>query len=356
MSTPTAKINGITYGGVRVNTNLLWSQVLSLGATSCFAASSLLAKATTAPTAWSSTPSNLLWATTFSAATTSPERHQPNHAVLQQRRRRIYTSDYIAGRNPDFDPGNSNPTGGDPFLGGDVFQIKDIDGNNASQFCYAYKPSTQTSFGLFGWIGNAVCFRVNPSLRPATRPELKTRGNGNMRLLCAGDASELAQRDKQAVRFSGMSGITDLVGGTVNGSVTEMPAGSTVTYVLSSTEPYTDEFIVDLSGAGVVGTAEAKLSAEDVNNSVASRQTGFDQEIVVGELYKIGSALAVCTDRSPDPFVSKAEGGSEGRRIISLGTFTPGSGYTANRDEDELDLEGGSGTGATALITPMAAQ
>ena len=58
----------------------------------------------------------------------------------------VVTGDYIAGRNLNSDPGNSNPGGGD------VYQIKAIDGTNQSHFCYAYKPSTQTSFGLFSWI------------------------------------------------------------------------------------------------------------------------------------------------------------------------------------------------------------
>ena len=228
---------------------------------------------------------------------------------------RVVNSDYIAGRSPNCDPGNSTSSNDCSVAvspGGDVYQIKAINGTNQSQFCYAYKPSTQTSFGLFSWIANAVCYRVNPSLRPATRPELKTKGNGNMRLLCAGDANELSQRDKQAARFPGMSGITALTGGTTSPgfNTSVMPVNSTVTYVLNSAESYTDTFDTDLSGPNITGAVLEELTANDVNTAVAARQVSFDEGIVIGELYKIGSALAVCTGRTALPFNSTADAGS----------------------------------------------
>ena len=46
-------VDGVAYGGVRVNTNLLWSQVLSLGGDQLLRAIYPLAKVMTAPTAWS---------------------------------------------------------------------------------------------------------------------------------------------------------------------------------------------------------------------------------------------------------------------------------------------------------------
>ena len=298
-------LNGVTYGGVRVNTNLLWSQVLSLGGDQLFRGIFLVGEGDTRAASMELDPeqfalgNNLLGGYALEQNDTSRiSLYYSNDGG------RIVTGDYIAGRNPNSDPGNSNPGGGD------VFQIPDVTGTNASQFCYAYKPSTQTAVGLFSWIGNAVCFRVNPSLRPAVRPELKARGNGNMRLLCGGDASELAQRDKQNARFSGMSGITALTGGTAGNDTTTMPEGSTITYRLSSQSSYTDTFDVDLSGAGIIGTATESLSANDVNTSVAARQVSFDEAIVLGELYKVGSALAICTARTGIPFNSEADAGA----------------------------------------------
>ena len=72
------------------------------------------------------------------------------------------------------------------------------------------------------------------------------------------------------------------------------------------TESYTnDTFDTDLSTGSTIGEGEAKLSANDVNNSVAARQVAFDEGIVLGELYKIGSALAVCTAQ-PGPLRFKS--------------------------------------------------
>jgi hypothetical protein len=48
--------------------------------------------------------------------------------------------------------------------------------------------------------------------------------------------------------------------------------------------------------------------AGDVAATVASKQQAWDDSLIVGELYKVGSAICVCTSRSPDDiFQSEAE-------------------------------------------------
>lgn len=47
--------------------------------------------------------------------------------------------------------------------------------------------------------------------------------------------------------------------------------------------------------------------ADDAASSVAARQKSWDDSIIVGEIYKIGSALAVCTSRTDDIFRSDSE-------------------------------------------------
>lgn len=47
--------------------------------------------------------------------------------------------------------------------------------------------------------------------------------------------------------------------------------------------------------------------ADDAASSVSARQKSWDDSIIVGELYKIGSALAVCTNRTNDIFRSDSE-------------------------------------------------
>jgi hypothetical protein len=52
---------------------------------------------------------------------------------------------------------------------------------------------------------------------------------------------------------------------------------------------------------------ERQEKAIDAALSIAARQKTWDDAIVVGELYKIGTTLAVCIDRTRDPFISNAE-------------------------------------------------
>jgi hypothetical protein len=58
----------------------------------------------------------------------------------------------------------------------------------------------------------------------------------------------------------------------------------------------------------------ASLECGDVASSVTGRQRAWDDAIVVGDLYKFGSALAICTSRNPDDkvFVSDSEEGANG--------------------------------------------
>jgi hypothetical protein len=55
-------------------------------------------------------------------------------------------------------------------------------------------------------------------------------------------------------------------------------------------------------------------TASDVASTVAGRQKAWDDGIVIGDLYKCGSAIAVCTSRSPSDkiFVSDSEDGANG--------------------------------------------
>lgn len=48
----------------------------------------------------------------------------------------------------------------------------------------------------------------------------------------------------------------------------------------------------------------------DVASAVSSRQKGWDDAIVIGDLYKIGSALAVCTSREPPDSLFESDGDS----------------------------------------------
>ncbi|MGB1142766.1 MAG: hypothetical protein ACPG1A_17835, partial [Halioglobus sp.] len=156
-------------------------------------------------------------------------------------------------------------------------------------------------FGLFGWIGNGMCYRVNPSLRPQFRAATRQLGNGNLRIVCDDDGQENVTRQKQNQRFSGQSGIT--------AGNQALAIGDQVTYRIDAAESFTGTFTHN-SGADA-GQTVATLTASDVNTSVAARQASFDANITIGELYKIGSALCVCTARTGALFESVAEGGNQ---------------------------------------------
>ena len=55
------------------------------------------------------------------------------------------------------------------------------------------------------------------------------------------------------------------------------------------------------------------VNCKDVATSIASEQRAYDELISIGALYRAGSAIVVCTDRT-DPFVSEVEYDSSGTR------------------------------------------
>ena len=288
-------IEGVSYGGIRINTNLLWAQVLSLGGDQLFRGIYLIGEGD------SRTDSMELDAEQFALGN-----NLLGNYVLEQNDTsrvsiyysndggRIQPTDHIAGRKPNSDPGRAP--------GEDVFAVRGAGGTYGPNFSYSFKPTTQTSFGLFNWIGNGMCFRVNPKLRPQYRVATRPKGDGStVRVVCDDDSQANVERQKQGFRFSGQSGIT-------SGNVA-LIEGDVVTYQLSAAASYTGDFTH--TSTANFGQKTAELSANDVNQAVASRQKQFDQNIVLGELYKIGSALCTCTFRTPAVFASAADGGNQ---------------------------------------------
>ena len=64
-----------------------------------------------------------------------------------------------------------------------------------------------------------------------------------------------------------------------------------------------------LGHRGTPGAPAASIDSNDINSAVA--QVGHDEAISVGELYKIGSAIAICTKRTQSAFASKADNGDQ---------------------------------------------
>jgi hypothetical protein len=295
------RIDGIDYGGVRINTNLLWSQVLSLGGDQLLRSIFLVGEGDERANSMEldagqfAFGNNLLGS--YDLAATSD---QSRVSIYYSRDGgRLENADHIAGRIPANDPGNATNFGGN-----DVFEVRGVNGTYGPNFSYAYKPSTQTSIGLFSWIGNGVGYKTNPSLRPAFSPTLVPTGNVNaLRVACSEDGQETVRRLKDEFNFPGRAGIT--AGGG------NMAVGDRVIYWLDPRVSRVDDFERTVGG-NVVGQATSTLSSNDANTAVAGRQNSFDEALTVGELYKIGSALAICTARTGRPFHSNAENGSQG--------------------------------------------
>jgi hypothetical protein len=97
--------------------------------------------------------------------------------------------------------------------------------------------------------------------------------------------------------------------------------------------------------------------ADDVATSVSARQKSWDDAIVVGEIYKIGSAIAVCTGRSPTDAVFRSDS--------DLGSPNSGQSITATfrivrsgnaQGTGQADLEAPSTQGVPRWTATNAAQ
>jgi hypothetical protein len=98
---------------------------------------------------------------------------------------------------------------------------------------------------------------------------------------------------------------------TTDGATITLTSGGSVS-VFGNVQPtttYTTTFsnTSDTIQAGFDEGQFHQEKAGDIASSVASRQRGWDDSIVVGELYRIGSALAICISRTDDVFQSEAE-------------------------------------------------
>ncbi len=252
-------IDGVTYGGVRVNTTLLWSQIWSLGGSQMLRAVFMLGEGRLAgidPLGFAIGDNSIgAYDLGSSAANSSSARitiyHRPDGG-------RITGADRIAGRSAANDPGSAGT--------GDVFMARGVGGAYAAVFSAASKPSTSTTFGLYQLIGNNLGIKLNPQLRPQVTARLKPRGSkGNSDLVCDLDRSVIVQRAKEAAFYSSRSGV-------VSGS---FGLGGSFTYRLDRSSDYLTTF--QSSSDGGSWTASSALNAAPViyKRGTQTRITGF---------------------------------------------------------------------------------
>ena len=287
------QVGGIYYGGVRVNSNLIFSQLYSVGGGQLLRAIFAISEGTLPQPAVSqyAIGNNLL--NNYDLAQSSNSRLSLYYVNGSRSDNRIVEGDHIAGRSPSSDIGNAESDDG-----ADVFQTRK--GSSwGSDFCFVETPSNQTTFGVSGFIGNNMPYRLNPTFKPA-RVYSGTRGSSNVDY----DAQTIAERLKQNKRYSGRSGVYQIydtsTGTTYNdeNASRNVDIGDIVNYKIWETSCAKSKHYVV-----VLGTGESYCA--DVAASVASRQNSFDDAIVLGDKYLIGTAQGICTSRTSETFESE---------------------------------------------------
>ena len=316
-------IDGIAYGGVRVNTNLIWSQIYSIGGGQLLRAVFLIGEAsiTNLDAEQFAIGNNLINGydlnSDFGRITiySSPDGG------------RLKSSDRIAGQLSANDTGNAENDGG-----GDVFQVRGVGNTYATDFCYVSTPSNQTAFGLYGFIGSNFPFRVNPSFRSARKAETNSDGELN----CKSDEQQVAERSKQNVKFAGRAGVV-VNSGETEGRIFVSPSSPGV-----QADVIKFKIFSSTDALRKFSNGDGEASCGDVGQSIASRQRSNDEQINEGDVYRIGSALAICTSRSSAAFVSAADNDPVAGGTSTEATFTVlRSGYVDKWSESTIVSDNG---------------
>ena len=301
-------IGGNYYGGIRINMPMLWNQILSLGGGQMLRGVFLLGEGTVSSldTTGFAIGSNTLQGYVFD---TSSATEQGARVTVYASRDggRITGTDRVLGRTEVNDAGSSGSS--------DVFQVY-WNGAQRTDFCSSNRPSTQTTFGVYALIGNDFMYKVNPVIRPGVRSQTGPGSGTQITVDCPVDAPQMNQRKKYRVDFSTFSGVYQInsTAGTSPGTTTSVSVGDSVYYALYESSDWSTAFSTH-------GSSDDAAEAKDVASSVAALQKTYDDRLVVGELYKIGSALCVCTSRTSEEFVSQADvDGGAGQTIVA--TFT----------------------------------
>lgn len=336
VSTDPARPAG-TYGGVRVNIRLLWSQMLSIGGDQFLRAMFMLGEANTASIEGLAIGDNALGAYDL----LDPDIMQGCARLSVYYRStggRITEDDYTWGRLPDTDIGNAVISGG-----GDVFQVistnKDpVNTSYRPNFCYTYTPNTSTQFGLSAWLPSGVGYRVNPSISPTGSIEKKAEDNGEkFKVDWVDDYNALGSFWKGRYQFSRR--------GSIDGDTKLYQIGETFVYRLSATSDAKTIFVIDKDNAREADAEppDGKTKCTDVANAIASTQGSADESLVIGQLYKFGSCLAVLVARNPvgEIFISDAENEPTGGGQSMVYTFkVVKSGYIAAANDNGPEWSG----------------
>lgn len=293
------------YGGIRVNTNLLWSQMRSLGGGQMFrgvfmVGESLIGQLDPKQFAFGN---NLIGSYLLASSSNTAGRVS---IYFSGDGGRLTSADHAAGRLPAFDDGNAQASGGP-----DVFAIRGLGGAWTTDFCYSFKPSSQTQFGLYSACGNGLTYRVNPVIRPVSNVFLTRNSEDTMKVNCNDDLQVKVQRNKQQCAFNSRANFLG-----ADRAIVSATQGQTLTYTLSSNTDGNFKFREQGNGP------DAEIGCLDAAQAISARLRSYDDALVIGESYKLGTALLTCTDRSSNNFVSDVDRAPTGNGQSVTARFT----------------------------------
>ena len=288
-------LNGNWFGGVRVNTPLLWSQIWSLGGNQLLRAIFLVSEGEIGKIQPSSFAigNNALGAYSFEGNLQRIAVYVANDGG------RLAIGNRVSGTTMD--------VGAQGAYASDIFRVETGNGNLQPYFSGAYKPSTSTSFGVYAPMANGLGYRVNPQIRPLRQLQAKDDEYD-----AVDDAQAVATTWKYKYCYSSKSGIVSTTRGSTEGLV-DLQVGDMFDYMLSSksdavrnSKKDTKIIVNQRNSDNKQGSSDGEETLINIAQAVAGRQKQYDSGLQEGELYKVGSCLAILMSRS-DLFVSEAD-------------------------------------------------
>jgi hypothetical protein len=298
-------------GGVRVAMPLVWSQMLAYNGSAMFRGIFLGGIAGMPQNAWDprgwAFGNNTLGA--YSYAGIASGRASRYSIYWRPQGGRITSSNLIAGRDANRDPGNSQNDGGQ-----DVFAVNLSQGEYKTTFCMTETPSTSKAFGLYGWCPNAMVHRATTTIQPT----IVARISSSDKIRTDDDASVLIEIWKAKYHWSMRGGLrqrrasgsntwTTPVTSGFNTAKQAVSIGDSLRYVLSkSTDANTKIKFNDTNSRIANNDAQAEEPMTGVAASVTGVQNAADSALIPNELYSIGSCWAVLEERistSNDEFI-----------------------------------------------------
>ena len=310
---------GKNYGGVRINSNMVWSQMLSIGGGQFFKGLFLVGEG-------SSKLKLDLQQTAFGNNTLASYDLEQNieagRITIYEKTNggRIKRGDYAAGVIAKNDIGASN---------NDVYSI-----NGDTDFCEVVLPSNQKEFGVYGLIGNNFGYKIGEDWEPLS--QWQQRADTTFERQQSNEA--IANRQLQGVCWTTRAGFVTPAGElTPDVELKSFSKNDEITYKIYKS---VQDVVFTESGATAGGEPASEVENIAVQTAIASKQRIYDENINIGDVYKFGTTTCICVDRSAEPFISNVDTDDKGISVTAkFRVIEPGKAHIWSEVivEDEKD-------------------